>query len=371
MEHQGKQATGAGNGKAFDRNFFDDLFRGNLFHYLRRDLHELYHFYLDEQRRRELAGMGQVKRGFYVVVWIVKELFLRLSPARRALVFIAMGLMLLSSFSWTIGRVRIEMDFPALSFTLLLLVLLLELKDKLLARDELQVGRAVQLSLLPSGNPVLPGWEIWLFTRPANDVGGDLVDYLFLESSRLAVTLGDVAGKGLGAALLMAKLQSTIRAIAPSHEALSDLGAQLNRILCRDGLPNRFATLLYAELRPAAGRVRLLNAGHIPPVILRPEGRESLPPVAVPLGILPRESFEEQGVELQPGDVLLAFSDGLTDARNPAGELFEEVGLERVLAGLRELDAAAIGTRLVGEVDLFLAGERGEDDLSLLILKKM
>src|SRR5512138_3275825 len=92
-------------------------------------------------------------------------------------------------------------------------VLMLELKDKLLARSELEAGRTVQLALMPDRPPVVPGWDIWLYSRSANDVGGDLVDYLQIDPQRLGVMLGDVAGKGLPAALLMAKLQATLRAL--------------------------------------------------------------------------------------------------------------------------------------------------------------
>ncbi|MFQ5626458.1 MAG: SpoIIE family protein phosphatase, partial [Methyloligellaceae bacterium] len=140
-------------------------------------------------------------------------------------------------------------------------------QDKLLARDEIEVARQVQLARFPQEQPRLPGWAVWSYTRPANDVGGDLVDYIELDSGRLGVALGDVAGKGLGAALLTAKLQATLRALVPECRTLDELGGRLNTILHRDGLDNRYATLFYLELAHEGGHVRFLNAGHNPAIV--------------------------------------------------------------------------------------------------------
>ncbi|MCH8962050.1 MAG: SpoIIE family protein phosphatase, partial [Bacteroidetes bacterium] len=147
-------------------------------------------------------------------------------------------------------------------------------------------GRAVQFALMPKQHPTLPGWETWLFTRPAKEVGGDLVDYLAINEDRLGLALADVAGKGLGAAMFMAKLQSTLRAIAPNFERLSDLGAAVNQIFIRDGLPGRFISLVYLEIEPEAGQVRLLNAGHLPPLVVHADSIEEMPKGAPALGLV-------------------------------------------------------------------------------------
>jgi hypothetical protein len=204
-----------------------DLNRTDIHRSLRKDLRDLYHFYLDDEDRRKLRGMGSLKRGLVLGWWLLKGLVMNLSPGRRVMLLLSVLLLVFGDFNFSSGDVSISLNVSLVSFALVLLILMLELKDKLLARDELEVGRAVQLSLLPAENPSLEGWDIWLFTRPANDVGGDLVDYLPLEGGRLAVFLGDVAGKGLGAALLMAKLQSTLRALAPEGGDLPMLGARV------------------------------------------------------------------------------------------------------------------------------------------------
>src|SRR6187397_106140 len=194
-------------------------------------------FYLSAEDRRQLAGLRGGRRLLRRIWWFIRGLLLKLTPARRIL--LAVGL-----FTLVIGRGRIDIDtvhfalrIQGLGILLVFLVLVLELKDKLVARDELEAGRAVQFALMPSDSPKVSGWDIWLYTQPANDVGGDLVDHLPLDDGRHAVVLGDVTGKALPAALLSVKLQATIRALAPTFADLGELGAAVNRILQRDGLP--------------------------------------------------------------------------------------------------------------------------------------
>jgi sigma-B regulation protein RsbU (phosphoserine phosphatase) len=239
-----------------------DLRRGDLPGSVWRDLQDTYAFYLSDEDRARLRSMNRVGRWFNTLKWVLGGLIRKLAPGRRLILLLAPLLFVHAMI------VRNPLEI-VVAFLLPVFVLLFELRDKLLARDELEVGRAVQLALLPDRNPELEGWDIWLFTRPANDVGGDLLDYLPFEGGDLGLALGDVAGKGLGAALLMSKLQATLRAWATDVPSLADLGARTNRILCRDGLPNRFATLTFLRIPPNAGRVRLLNAGHLPPIVVR------------------------------------------------------------------------------------------------------
>jgi len=201
---------------------------------------------------------------------------------------------------------------------------------------------------------------------PPTTWGGDLVDYLDLGSGKIGVALGDVAGKGLGAALLMAKVQATLRSLAPECRTLSDLGGRLNAILCRDGLENRFATLFYLEIVPGSPRMRYLNAGHNPPFLLRARALETLEPSGRPLGMLPGVTYVEGSLDLEPGDLLVVYSDGLVEARNAAEEDFGVERLRRLLPELRGLTVEAAGGRLLAEVDRFVGEERLHDDLSLV-----
>jgi sigma-B regulation protein RsbU (phosphoserine phosphatase) len=252
-----------------------------------------------------------------------------------------------------------------------LFVLMLELKDKLLAHEELEAGRAVQAALLPSSNPEIPGWEVWLYTQSANEVGGDLVDYIKLDEERWGIALGDVAGKGLGAALFMAKLQATMRAFAPEFISLADLGKHMNAILCRDGIPNRFATFCYLELRSRSGRIRLLNAGHFPPILMRKQKLTRLDPLAMAFGVTTKTTYTEQSMSLEAGELLVIYSDGLTEAVNGTGEFFGEERLFRLLSSAPHTAAPDVGEMLLEEVKKFVGTAPASDDLSLVILRRL
>ncbi len=256
------------------------------------------------------------------------------------------------------------------SIVLLLLVIMLELKDKLLARDEIELARKVQLSLLPQSHPRLRGWAVWSHSRPANDVGGDLVDYVEAAGGRLGIALGDVSGKGMGAALLGAKLQAALRILAPGGEPLDRLGSQVNALFHRGGLDNRFATLIYLEIEAGSGRVVWLNAGHNPGLLVRGRNVSRLSASSYPLGMFAVASYREERLELEPGDALLLYSDGLSEARNERGEEFGEGRLVRALVDHRDQDAEHLGLRILGDAERFLGRERLEDDMSIVVLKR-
>ncbi len=332
---------------------------------------DLRQFYLTTQHRERLAKMGRVKRTLFFAGWLLKGLFLKLTPARRILLLIAFVLLVQGSAVVGSDRVRVSMDLGWWGVALILLILALELKDKLLAREELEAGRAVQMALMPQPMPQLAGWKIWLFTRPANDVGGDLVDYLQIDAQRACIVLGDVAGKGLPAALLMAKLQATLRALAPEFVSLAEIGSRVNRILNRDGLPNRFATLVYVELGPESGHVRVLNAGHMPPLVVHRAGAvEEMARGSLALSLLPDAQYEEQAVDLAPGDTLVAYSDGATEAMNANGEFFGDDRFRAQLPLLSRLPVADAGTEIVGAIDSFIGSARPYDDISIVLLRR-
>src|SRR2546427_4950057 len=291
---------------------FKDLRPSELPANFRQDLKQLYRFYLDEERRAQLAAMGRVRRAFKIVGWTLKSLLTKLSPGRRLALFASLVMLFLGRVRLPVADVTLTTNLRVWAYFIVLLVLMLELKDKLLARDEIEIARQVQLALLPSRHPQPDGRSVWSFMRPANDVGADLVDYIELPEGRLGVVLGDVAGKGLGAALLTAKLQATLRALVPGCPSLSELGAQMNDILHRDGIDNRFVTLFYLEMRPGSGALRFVNAGHNPPFVLRAQATESLMASAIPLGMMGGTTYLEGDLKLEPGDLLVAYSDGLT-----------------------------------------------------------
>ncbi len=354
------------------RNVVVDVQRAGFRDTIRRGWDDLQHFYITTHRQNRLAGMRPVRRWLFLTAWLLKSLFLKLTPTRRILLLLAFFLLWQGSTTFiNQTQVRVSLDFGIPGVALLLVILMLELKDKLLARSELEAGRAVQLALMPDKPPTLPGWDIWLYTRSANDVGGDLVDYLPLDNQRLGVMLGDVAGKGLPAALLMAKLQATLRALVSGVSSLGMLGAELNRILNRDGLPNRFATLVYLEIRPHTGDLRLLNAGHMPPLLLHGTSVREMEKGSIALGMMPVATFVEQRAVVEPGDVLLVFSDGITEAMNATGEFFGDDRLRVVVSPPGAATAAQVGASVIAAVEAFVGEAPVHDDMSLVILRRI
>jgi len=356
----------------FGRVIREDLRRKDFKRTLQRDYEELKEFFIDDDRKKKLKEMGRLKRWLFTAGWLLKALFLKLTPARRLLLVVAFLLMLLSNdFEYNGEKVRVSIDMGVAAGAIVLFVLMLELKDKLLAKDELEAGRAVQSALLPERTPKVQGWSVWLFTRTANEVGGDLVDFQKVAADRFRMTLADVAGKGLSAALLTAKLQATVRALAPDIDSLSEVGTKLNRIFYRDSLRNVFASVVYLEVRSDTGDVKFINSGHLPPLLLRGTDIEEMPRGDAAIGILPEVTCTEHRVKLRNGDMLLVYSDGLSDAKNVAGEFFGTQRLLKLLPTLKDLGAPEAGEGIVAEVNRFVGDARVYDDLSLIVLKRL
>ncbi len=363
-----KQTTNSDTPRV-SRTILDDLQQVNLRRSISQDLKELYQFYLDSASKNRLAKMSRWRRWFQIALWLLKSLFFKLAPNRRLILVLA----LLTNY---VGNIHIRFNdnveitnLGNVSFLLLLIILMLELKDKLLAQDEIAIGRAVQQTFIPHENPQLPGWEIWLYSQPANEVSGDLVDYFPIQNNVLQLTLADVAGKGLGAALLMSKLQSSLRALAPHFPALANLGREVNRILCRDGLPNRFASLVYIEIAADIPQIRLLNAGHLPPIILNQQRFEEYAPGNPALGLNAAANFSEGRLSLATGDLICIYSDGVTESQNSTGQFFGETRLSQLLKNAWNLPVKTIGPRILNEVAHFSADTRQYDDLSLILMR--
>lgn len=338
---------------------------------VRREYSDLRDFYLDDERRKQLDRMNAVKRFFVTTWWLLKSLYFKLTPVRRVILVIGIAIALTSgSFRFDNNNITITNDTSILGFTLLLFVLMLELKDKLLAHDELKAGHAVQEALMPDRVPAIPGWDVWMITRSANDVGGDLLDYFPLGRGRYNIALGDIAGKGLPAALFMAKLQATLRALRSYSVSLSDFVGKVNEVFYRDKLPTTFASLVYLEFESSSPAIRVINAGHFLPMRLTAGRVEEVPKSGPGIGIVPKVEFTEQQVEMQNGDLLLIYSDGLSEARNQMGEFFGEQRIAGLLPSLRGYSSTKAGERILTSVYNFLNGTPLQDDLTLIILQR-
>ncbi|MDH3269307.1 MAG: PP2C family protein-serine/threonine phosphatase [Ignavibacteria bacterium] len=334
---------------------------------------ELKDYYLSEERKRKLESMVGCRKFFLIPWWLLKALFFKLTPFRRILLLIAIVSILISSNNQVNDEnININLLTPALIGGLILIfILALELKDKLLAKTELEEGKAIQQLLMPEQSPKVPGWDIWLFTRSANDVGGDLLDFVQIEENRFGIAVGDVAGKGLSAALLMAKLQSTIRALVYDAASLSSLGEKLNWIFHRDSPSKIFASLLFAEIKSDFNDLKLINAGHYPPVIVRNNQVEQLQKNAPALGLVKEAIFSEQHISLDKNDFVIIYSDGLTEAQNVTGEFFGEAKLIEMLQNRQSFTSQQLGEMIIANVDQFVKKVPAHDDLTLAVLKKV
>ena len=353
------------------RNVAQDVRRRGLRRALTHAFTGLEAFYLSEEDRQQLAALPRFRRFFRRLWYFIVSLLMKLTPTRRVLLATGLVLTLLGRQRIAIGSLQLELSWSFAGGAVVLVVLMLELKDKLVARDELEAGRAVQLALMPGRSPVIPGWQVWLYTEPANDVGGDLVDHLQIDEHRHLVALGDVAGKALPAALLSVKLQATLRALAPRFEHLGDLGAALNRILHRDGLPARFASLAYLELRRDSGCVRILNAGHMPPLLIRGHSVTPMQCGSMVLGLVPDATFSEQVIDLNAGETMVIYSDGVSEAMNESDDFFGDDRLVTTLLACAGQAVDVVGARVLDALERFVGDAVQSDDVSLVVLKRV
>jgi sigma-B regulation protein RsbU (phosphoserine phosphatase) len=232
---------------------------------------------------------------------------------------------------------------------------------------ELEEARLIQRGLLPTSVPQTTGIEVAVAWQPADGVGGDCFDTIAFGNA-VGVSVADIAGKGLPAALLMSNLQAAVRAFALDAAAPSAICGSVNRLLCRNMASGRFATFCYARIDVSTGRVVYANAGHNPPLLIRSNGSsQTLPPTGMVLGVFPENTYEQVEVAVAPGDRLVFYTDGITEARNPAGD---EYGDERLLAtalGVRRAPAEAMKTALLEDVNGFTGGQF-EDDATLIVV---
>lgn len=238
---------------------------------------------------------------------------------------------------------------------------------------ELDQASEIQRNLLPTQVPSVAGVDLAGYNAPCRGVGGDYYDFLPYPDGRVGVLVGDVAGKGMPAALLMSSLQARVQVLFDDPKDLAALVTRLNRITTSHCPPNRFITFFIAILDPKTGELTYVNAGHNPPLVAHGDGSvEKLMGTGLILGILPMATYEQRVTKLAPGDVLLLFSDGVSEPVNPSGdEEFGEERLARVLAGLRGQTAESIIKSVNQRVDEFTAGAPPADDITLVVARRL
>jgi len=233
---------------------------------------------------------------------------------------------------------------------------------------EIAEAKAIQEKLLPREIPQMPGYEIATAWQSARLVGGDYFDILPLDDETLGICIADVAGKGMPAALLMSNLQAAVRGLSSLSIAPDLLCSRLNSIVYRNTESDRFITFFYAHLDGSTRRLAYVNAGHNAPFVVRSDGsHERLRDGGAVLGVFASRNYEMGSAQLSAGDRVILFTDGVTEACNPAGEEFGEARLLRLLEDHRTLSANELQGKIIAVVAEF-SGGRWQDDATLLVL---
>ena len=253
-----------------------------------------------------------------------------------------------------------------------------DIRAEIAARErlnrELEIAREVQQGLFPQVLPKVDRLDFAGYCRPAYGVGGDYYDFIALNDHALGIAIGDVSGKGIGAALTMATLQASLRGQTIKQcETISETIRNVNKLVYEASSSSRYATFFYAEYEPETHRLRYVNAGHNAPMLYRRDGSEKgvrrLDEGGTVVGLFPEAPYEEAQVQVQPGDILIAFTDGVTEALNA---IEQEFGEERLLEALRATDARSAAdmiSSMLALVDAFTAGAPQHDDITLVVVR--
>jgi sigma-B regulation protein RsbU (phosphoserine phosphatase) len=377
----------------FFETYTRDLKAADLQRLFTRDTRDAYWFFARHVDVAELEGLPWHRRLLVHIRLLFLAFAMKLSPARRvvygaSLLFAAVGLINLLHgarlLQAAVGNVRVIVPGVAvpdgtvsllIALGLMNLLVLLEVADRLSLKNDLEVARDIQQAMLPSGSFTAPGVETAGLSRPANTVGGDFYDILPIDGGRVVVAVGDVAGKGSPAALLMALLLAMMRTLAPLMEKdglePAELVARLNVQVSRHSPRSRFITLFYGVYDARAGELTYVNAGHPPPLLLRASGGiHRLDQGGMALGMFEHSTYATGHARLQLDELLAVYSDGLTEAENPAGRPFDETGLESALREHRHDSVSAIGEAMVDAVEKHTGDAHMADDLTVLLLRR-
>jgi sigma-B regulation protein RsbU (phosphoserine phosphatase) len=244
-----------------------------------------------------------------------------------------------------------------------------ELLEKVRLEQELAIAARMQADLLPKRMPALAGYDVAARMVPSETIGGDFYDFIPIAHDHVGITVADGAGKGIPGALLMALTRSALNVQVTTAYAVRDIIAKLNNHLATETAPHLFVTLFYGALDIPGRRLTYTNAGHPAGLLLRGEGCRRLETGGPLLGVIPGESYEEEQVRFLPGDLLALYSDGVTEAMDPAGGAFSENRLVTALRASAHLPSVQIVRRVHDEVTRFIGGRSFADDFTLLIVK--
>jgi serine phosphatase RsbU (regulator of sigma subunit) len=244
-------------------------------------------------------------------------------------------------------------------------------KEKERLDTEIEIARDIQQNLFPKSVPKIPGYDIACFNRPSTEVGGDYYDVLILDDDCYGLAIGDVAGKGIGAAMLMSNLQAVLRARAWNIRKPGDLLNRINGDIAERVGEGRFITFCYFLLDTANASLIYSNAGHNPPYFVRDGEVRELDVSGIPLGIFGESHYEDSEETISTGDVVLLYSDGITECMNEDEDEFGEDRLKEVLIANSGKSAHDISEAIVHAVDGFREEAPSSDDITLVVLKRL
>src|SRR5580700_3901931 len=340
-----------------------------------------YRLYSKDVEAKTPEGLTRSGRRLQIVKEFFWAVFEKLSPARRVLLLLALILLVIpsGSFSYQDANHEVhlgEFDLHFWAALLLLLLLILEIADRVVMKRDLQIAREIQTWLLPGAPPQIPGLAIAYSTRPANTVAGDYYDVFprpgrTNDENRVVLAVADVAGKSIPAAMLMATFQASLKTLSTAQVALPELAANMNRYACSNSQGGlRFTTAFLAEYDPVRRTVHYINAGHNNPILRRASGPiERLDVGGLPFGILPEAKYEAATVTLAQADWLIIFTDGLIEAENARQEEYGEARLLSALESGKLVEPAELLRHLMAEVDLFVGNTPQHDDVTCMLLK--
>ena len=368
-----------------DGKFFESYTRGltsrDIEQLFTRDTPEAYRFFSRNIDLEALKKLPWHRRTLVHARLFFLGFTMRLTPARRAIYGIALLTTVIGLVELFRGIRLLLVPHPVfangtiwllLGFLLLNLLVMLEVADRLLLKNDLEIAREIQQAMLPRAAYQTPGLEAFGMTRPANTVGGDFYDVLPLPDGRVLVALGDVAGKGSPAALLMALLLAMMRTLIDEGLEGAALVRRLNAQIVKHAPRSRFITLFLATLNPATGELAYVNAGQNPPMLRRSTGRyETLRTGGIALGMFEHADYESGRTLLGPGDIVVMYSDGVTEAENIEGQPFDEAGLQHVMDGRDWASAKELGWATFAAVEQHSRERRLLDDLTVLVLRRL
>jgi len=341
------------------------------------DARSSYGFYGKDVDWEEIGKLPYWKRPLRIAGQFFWALLNKLSPARRVLLLVALALLILAGLQSHQGNdAGLGLRNEFIAALLFLFLLSMELADKVIMKRDLEIAREIQTWLVPSEPPAILNAEVAFHTRPQNSVAGDYYDAFYpgndgTSGGCLMLVMADVAGKSVPAALLMATLQASLHTLATEQLPLAQLAERLNRYACAHSLEGRrFTTAVIGQYDPLARRLVYVNAGHNSPVIRRANGTtERLESNGLPLGITLDATFPAVSVELQPGDTLVFFTDGVVEALNSAGQEYTDARWLNVIRGLPSLPAKESLRYLMKSVEDFVGATRQSDDITCLVLR--